>query len=97
MVMQSSLHAKENRSLSPGRDAQVDPVFLFLILLLLLLGLAVLYSASFAQSLYDTGYEVSTRYLQKQAVWKLHNRYHKGSGQSLQNTVPQGPAGAEAE
>ena len=68
MAMQSSLHAKENRSFPVKRDEQVDHVFLFLILLLLFLGLAVLYSASFAQSLYDTHYEISTRYLQKQAV-----------------------------
>ena len=68
MAVQSSLHAKENRSFPGKRDEQADPVFLFLILLLLGLGLAVLYSASFAQSLYDTGYQISSRYLQKQAV-----------------------------
>ncbi len=67
MAMRKLLHAKENRS-SLRRDEQVDYPFLFLILLLLGLGLTMLYSASCAQSLYDTGYEVSTRYLQKQAV-----------------------------
>ena len=46
----------------------VDYPFLILILLLLGLGLAMLYSASSAQSMYDTGYEISTKYLQKQAV-----------------------------
>lgn len=50
------------------RGATVDIPFLVLILLLLLVGLTMLYSASFAQSEYDTGYEISTRYLQKQAV-----------------------------
>ena len=46
----------------------VDYPFLILILTLLALGLAMLYSASYAQSEYDTGYETSTKYLQKQAV-----------------------------
>ena len=50
------------------RGATVDIPFLVLILLLLLVGLTMLYSASFAQSEYDTGYAISTRYLQKQAV-----------------------------
>ena len=68
MAAQDLLHAKENRSFPRKRVDQVDSVFLLLMLLLLLLGLAVLYSASYAQSLYDTGYEISTRYLQKQAV-----------------------------
>ena len=35
---------------------------------LLVVGLSMLYSASFAQSEYDTGYTQSTRYLQKQAI-----------------------------
>ena len=43
-------------------------MFLTLVLALLALGLAVLYSASYAQSEYDTTYTVSTRYFQKQAV-----------------------------
>ena len=46
----------------------VDYPFLILLLLLLAVGLIMLYSASAAQSLYDTGYRISTRYLQKQAV-----------------------------
>ena len=50
------------------RGETVDIPFLVLILLLLLVGLTMLYSASYAQSEYDTGYEISTRYLQKQAV-----------------------------
>ena len=50
------------------RREGVDPVFLTLVLALLALGLAVLYSASYAQSEYDTLYTVSTRYLQRQAV-----------------------------
>ena len=48
-------------------SASVDIPFLILTLLLLAVGLTMLYSASAAQSLYDTGYTISTRYLQKQA------------------------------
>ena len=59
------LRAKEDRRNSGER---VDATFLTLILLLLGLGLAMLYSASSAQSMYDTGYEISTKYLQKQAI-----------------------------
>ena len=57
--------AKENRS--PGND-HVDYPFLFLVLLLLAVGLAMLYSASCAQSAYDTNYQSATKYLQKQAI-----------------------------
>jgi len=67
MAMEKKLHAKENRRLQKT-DASVDYPFFILILLLLTVGLAMLYSASFAQSQYDTGYTVSTKYLQKQAV-----------------------------
>lgn len=64
------LRAKEN--LRPRRaEERVDLPFLMLVLLTLLVGLVMLYSASFAQSRYDTGYAVSTRYLQKQAVCAL--------------------------
>ena len=65
MALQHDLYAKEDRR---GRGATVDIPFLVLLLLLLTVGLGMLYSASFAQSEYDTGYEISTRYLQKQAV-----------------------------
>ena len=41
---------------------------MILLLLLLTVGLVMLYSASYAQSEYDTGYTISTKYLQKQAV-----------------------------
>ena len=67
MALEKSLHAKENRSpMSVGEG--VDLPFLILVLLLLSVGLAMLYSASYAQSEYDTSYEISTKYLQKQAV-----------------------------
>ena len=46
----------------------VDPVFLMLVLVLLALGLVMLWSASSAQSEYDSGYTESTRYLAKQAI-----------------------------
>ena len=53
------------------RENSADPVFLILVLVLLGLGLVMLWSASYAQSQYDSGYTVSTRYLQKQAVCAL--------------------------
>ena len=65
MAIQKHLYAEEDRR---SRGATVDIPFLILILLLLAVGLTMLYSASYAQSEYDTGYESSTRYLQKQAV-----------------------------
>lgn len=63
----ASVRAKENRR-SLGAESSVDYPFLILVLLALAVGLTMLYSASFAQSEYDTGYASSTRYLQKQAV-----------------------------
>ena len=65
--MEKRLHAKENRRRHPAGDT-VDYPFLILVLLLLAVGLTMLYSASSAQSQYDTGYTISTRYLQKQGV-----------------------------
>ena len=65
MASERKLHAKENRR---SRGESVDFLFLLLVLLLLTVGLAMLYSASYAQSEYDTHYEISTKYLQKQAV-----------------------------
>lgn len=65
--MEKRLHAKENRRRHPAGDT-VDYRFLILVLLLLAVGLTMLYSASSAQSQYDTGYAISTRYLQKQGV-----------------------------
>ena len=65
MAIQPSLYAKEDRRRS---GETVDIPFLILVLLLLAVGLAVLYSASSAQSMYDTHYQSSTRYLGKQAV-----------------------------
>ena len=66
MAVERRLYAKEDRRRRAGEG--VDIPFLVLVLLLLGVGLAMLYSASFAQSEYDTHYEVSTKYLQKQAV-----------------------------
>ena len=60
------LYAKEDRRAFRGET--VDIPFLILTLLLLAVGLVMLYSASSAQSQYDTGYTISTKYLQKQAV-----------------------------
>ena len=60
MALERKLHAKED--LAPRRvSTEVDPVFLFLVLLLLAVGLTMLYSASSAQSRYDTGYQISTK------------------------------------
>ncbi len=70
MAGQSFLHGKEDRwGKRPG--AKVDIPFLVILCILLGFGLTMLYSASSAQSQYDTGYTVSTRYLQKQAACAL--------------------------
>ncbi len=61
------LFAKEDRRRGISGDT-VDIPFLLLTMLLLAVGLIMLYSASSAQSQYDTGYTISTKYLQKQAV-----------------------------
>lgn len=63
-------HPKENRVPDRGR-AKVDGIFLFLVLLLLALGLGMLYSASSAQSLYDTNYATSVLYFSRQALCAL--------------------------
>ena len=65
MAIQHRLYAKEDRR---NCGATVDIPFLTLVLLLLAVGLAMLYSASSAQSMYDTHYASSTRYLMKQAL-----------------------------
>lgn len=67
MALQPRLYAKEDRRLKNEAGEGVDPVFLTLVLVLLCVGLTMLYSASYAQSRYDTGYESSTRYLSRQA------------------------------
>ena len=72
MAAERTLYAKEDRrrrTLSP--KTSIDIPFLILVLLLLAVGLAMLYSASFAQSEFDTGYADSTRYLKKQAICAL--------------------------
>lgn len=61
------LRAKENRRRVPA-EGSVDYIFLILVLLALTVGLVMLYSASSAQSRYDTGYRSAARYLQKQAL-----------------------------
>ena len=67
MAAQNALYAKENRR--PGSaGASVDYVFLVLLLLLHTVGLIALYSASCAQSAYDTGYTDTARYLRKQLL-----------------------------
>ena len=66
MASKKPSYAKEDRC--GFRGETVDIPFLLLILLLLFVGLGMLYSASYAQSEYDTGYTSSTRYLQKQAI-----------------------------
>ena len=72
MVIQKLLYAKENRRAKPLRTGEhVDIPFLVILLLLLAVGLTMLYSASSAQSQYDTGYVQTTRYLQKQGLCAL--------------------------
>ena len=68
MAAERTLYAKENHRPLLRAETSVDIPFLILVLLLLAMGLTMLYSASYAQSEYDSGYTVSTRYLQKQAV-----------------------------
>ena len=65
MASKRPSYANEDRLKS---GASVDIPFLVLVLTWLALGLTMLYSASYAQSEYDTGYEITTLYLQKQAV-----------------------------
>ena len=66
MALQQRLYANEDRRLKQRADEKVDPVFLTLVLVLLGIGLVMLYSASYAQSRYDTGNVSSTRYLTRQ-------------------------------
>ena len=68
MAAERNLYAKEDRRLKLRAAKSVDIPFLVLVLLLLAVGLTMLYSASFAQSRYDTSYESSTRSLQKQGL-----------------------------
>ncbi len=71
MAAEHSLYAKEDRFSLLRKAKPVDGVFLTLVLLLLGVGLVMLYSASCAQSRYDTNYESSLRYLQKQGICAL--------------------------
>ncbi len=68
MAIQPRLYAKENRLGGCSRDESGDIPFLLLLLTLLAGGRTMLYSASAAQSAYDTRYATTTRYLQKQLV-----------------------------
>ncbi|MBQ6832526.1 MAG: putative lipid II flippase FtsW [Oscillospiraceae bacterium] len=68
MAAGKALYAKEDRRRRTLAGETVDIPFLVILLLVLAVGLTMLYSASCAQSLYDTGYRSSTRYLQRQAV-----------------------------
>lgn len=69
MASERTLNAKENHlPVNRRKGESVDIPFLLLVLTLLGVGITMLYSASSAQSQYDTGYLSSTRYLQKQAV-----------------------------
>ena len=68
MAAERTLYAKEDRRRKLWAANSVDTLFLVLVLLLLAVGRVMLYSASFAQSRYDTSYESSTRYLQKQGL-----------------------------
>ncbi|MBE6980803.1 MAG: putative lipid II flippase FtsW [Ruminococcaceae bacterium] len=69
MALRKILHAKEDRRDLAAQG--VDRPFLLILMALLTVGLCMLYSASCAQSLYDTRYTDSTRYLQKQGLCAL--------------------------
>ena len=72
MAADRILYAKEDRHRRKlSVQKKVDYPFLVILLILLSVGLIMLYSASFAQSLYDTRYTSSTRYLQRQGVCAL--------------------------
>ena len=62
------LHFRTKEDPARGRENGVDPVLLGLVLTLLALGLAMLFSASFPQSEFDSGYTTATRYFGKQAL-----------------------------
>lgn len=67
MAAEQILRAKEDHRRIRAEE-RIDYPFLFLTLLLLTVGLIMLWSASYAQSEYDTGYTDSGRYLRKQAA-----------------------------
>ena len=71
MAKRFPLYAGEDRSGRISGRGRVDVPFLILVLLLLTVGLAMLYSASLAQSMYDSGYRTSFLYFKKQAVCAL--------------------------
>ena len=68
MALQKPLYAKENRRPEIRTGERVDTVFLVILMALLALGLTMLYSASYAQSHYDTNYQDSGLYFRKQAL-----------------------------
>ena len=69
MAAVRSLHAKEDRRRNRvNGGAGFDIPFFILLTVLLVVGLTMLYSASYAQSEFDTGYTDSTRYLLKQVA-----------------------------
>lgn len=68
MALERVSCAKEDRRRLFTAGESVDIPFLVTLLLVLAVGLAMLYSASCVQSLYDTGNQSSVRYLEKQAV-----------------------------
>ncbi len=71
MGVRLPLHPKEDRPGNRSGADKVDYPFLLLLLVLLAVGLAMLYSASFAQSLYDSGYRTRVLYFRKQALCAL--------------------------
>lgn len=71
MSGRSSLHAGEDRFRLRSEGEKPDAVFLGLVLALLAVGLAVLYSASYAQSLHDSDGRTSCLYLGKQGLCAL--------------------------
>ncbi len=69
MAAGNALYAKADRRRIISAGEKIDYPFLILLLLLLTVGLTMLYSASGAQSLYDTGYRTDAYYFRRQALF----------------------------
>jgi hypothetical protein len=97
MARRLPVYAGEDRAACKGGGG-VDIPFLMLVLLLLAVGLCVLYSASSAQSMYDSGYRTSLIYFRKQALCGTIGlvAMHGVAGDSLDIEIAAPPLGQTA-